>query len=94
MGFNKLLGKMGWEQVGNESGVTFKHIRDNIDRRQLMWFGHMVRMSDERKVEQTWSTSSDYKRKRGRPAKTWNNEVEKVLKKKNLTWRKAKNRKA
>lgn len=58
-----------------------------IERQQLKWFGHMVRMGQERQVKTIWQTRTARKRSRGRPRKKWDDKVAETLKEKGLTWR-------
>ena len=67
------------EELQIESAAEF------IERRQLSWWGHMNRMKECRQVKQVLEA-----RKRGRPRKTWNKSVEKILISKGITWNEAK----
>ncbi|KAJ4442746.1 hypothetical protein ANN_04337 [Periplaneta americana] len=40
---------------------------EQIERKQLNWFGHLVRMVDERKVKEVFESRGEGKRRRGRP---------------------------
>lgn len=62
---------------------------ERLEGMQLRWFGHMVRMKDSRKAKSVWKMGSDGKRSRGRPVKTWNDEIGGVLAKKNMNWKQA-----
>lgn len=47
-----------------------------------------ISQNNEGEVKQMQGVGSDYKGKRGRPTKTWNNEIGQVLQNRNLCWRK------
>ncbi|CAH0563022.1 unnamed protein product [Brassicogethes aeneus] len=42
-------------------------ILDSIEKQQLKWFGHMVRMEEDRHAKRIWQTKTIQKRPRGRP---------------------------
>jgi hypothetical protein len=44
---------------------------DGIERRKLRWYGHLVRMEEDRKPRQILETRIEGKRGRGRPRKVW-----------------------
>jgi hypothetical protein len=51
------------EQLKQESLI------DGIDRRNLRWYGHLVRMAEDRKPTQILEARIEDKRERGRPRK-------------------------
>lgn len=69
--------------------LNVKPILETLEENQLKWFGHMVRMTDERQVKRIWEARIQTNRTRGRPRETWNEAVSKVIKKRGLTWREA-----
>lgn len=50
-----------------------------IERNQLRWFGHMTRMDETRPVKQIWETKRQGRRSRGRPQRTWDQEMAYIL---------------
>lgn len=62
---------------------------ERLEGMRLRWFGHMVRMKDNRKVKSVWKMGNDGKRNRGRPTKSWNDEIGGILAKKNMKWKQA-----
>lgn len=70
--------------------LKVKGVLDKIETQQLRWFGHIVRMDENRTAKVIWEMATGGKRKRGRPRKTWNNEIAKTLMKKGLNWTQAK----
>jgi hypothetical protein len=54
-----------------------------MENNTLKWYGHVLRMEDNRwpKRIMTWSLEG----RRGRPEMRWEREVERVMKQKNLT---------
>ena len=49
-----------------------------IEDRQLKWFGHLARLSNEIPVKQTWEARRHEKRMRGRPRKTWDDNIKEI----------------
>lgn len=70
--------------------LEVKPIQDDIHRRQLRWFGHLIRMGEERTVKKIWQSRTQLRRPRGRPKKTWDAQIDELLKGKGLTWNEAK----
>ena len=66
-----------------------KPVLEFIEKRQLSWWGHLVRMDDKRPVKEIWSVREAEKRRRGRPREEWNGTVEKILRKKGTTLQEA-----
>jgi len=68
-------------------------IVEEIQRRQLIWYGHVERIEDTRTPKQILKWTPTEKRKRGKPTATWTGGVEKarLVKQKRLE---ARNRKA
>ncbi|KAK4880498.1 hypothetical protein RN001_008644 [Aquatica leii] len=50
-------------------------VLDKIEEQQLKWFGHLCRVNEERPVKNIWEAKTIGKRTRGRPRKTWNDEI-------------------
>ena len=72
-------------------GVT-ETILDRMENNMLKWYGHVVRMEDNRwpKRITTWCTEG--RQRRGRPEAKWHKEIERVMKQKILTFDDARNR--
>lgn len=43
---------------------------EKLEWKQLLWFGHIVRMNYGRMVKKIWKVARDKKMRRGRPTKT------------------------
>lgn len=52
-----------------------ENIIDRMERRQLQWFGHVQRMSDERWPKKVLNWSPPGRRKRGRPRYMWRGRI-------------------
>jgi hypothetical protein len=52
-----------------------KSIIDRIKNKGLKWFGHVLRMEEERWPKQLYHWKPPGKRKRGRPRKSWREEM-------------------
>lgn len=80
------MDKISSKTIRESLGV--EEIEERIRKRQLSWWGHMVRMADEKIVKQVWEVKAR-KRGRGRPRGTWDDEVRKILKGRNSDWKEA-----
>jgi hypothetical protein len=48
-----------------------KTIIDRVEERQLLWYGHLQRMSEERWPKKIWEWTPQGRMRRGRPGRTW-----------------------
>lgn len=81
------------DRIRNDSvreELEIEPIHNAIEKQKLKWFGHICRMSDNRQVKRIWEAGVHRHKSRGRPKKTWNDEVAAILKKKGRTWAEAK----
>ncbi|KAJ3655554.1 hypothetical protein Zmor_014678 [Zophobas morio] len=67
-----------------------KKLMDAIENKQLSWWGHVQRMNADRAAKQVWQAKVQGRRSRGRPQETWNNTIQKSLRKRGKTWIEAK----
>jgi hypothetical protein len=51
---------------------------EQIKKRHLQWYGHVMRMAEERKPRQILGARPIGKRGRGRPRKTWEDVIEEL----------------
>lgn len=72
------------EEIRNRLGA--EQLQRKIERHQLRWFGHLVRMNGTRRVKVLWEMGTDRRRTRGRARNSWNGEVAKALEKKGSNW--------
>ena len=61
-----------------------------IENQRLKWFGYLIRMSEQRPTKRVWEPRIISNRKRDRPKLTWNDEMAKILRKRNQEWDRAK----
>ena len=59
-------------------------IIDEIERRQLTWFGHVKRLEDDRWPRKILEWIPPVRRKRGRPWKSWRDDVAEAMVARNL----------
>ncbi|XP_030754170.1 uncharacterized protein LOC115880964 [Sitophilus oryzae] len=59
-------------------------ILNKIEQCQLRWYGDLIRMNDI-PVKGVWEAKMQGKRPRGRPSKTWNDTIEKIVQNRGLT---------
>ncbi|XP_031358768.1 uncharacterized protein LOC116182371 [Photinus pyralis] len=80
------------DRIRNEAvreELEIESIIDMTEKQKLKWFGHICRMDNDRQVKRIWESGVQKKRTRGRPKKTWNDEVAAILKRKGRTWAEA-----
>lgn len=61
-----------------------------VARNKLKWFGHINRMEEGRPVKKVWQARPQKARLRGRPRKTWDDDVGNIFNAKGVTWNDAK----
>ena len=89
MDFWSLAGRIRRERVTNEKIreiMDVKHsLVDDIKTKQLIWYGHVQRMSQERLPKQILEWSPRERRKRERPRKSWRKGINKEMERRELT---------
>jgi hypothetical protein len=92
----RVIGKTRRDKIRNEMirmNLGTQQLQNKIEEAQLRWFGHLKRMDEERLTKQVWEARTEglgMKRPRGRPRRTWNDNMQELLTKKNITWKEAK----
>ncbi len=66
------------EEVRRRAGVVRK-MSERVDQRVLGWYGHMVRMNEERLTNRVWKAEVRGARLRGRPERGWMEGVGRAL---------------
>ena len=69
--------------------LEVEHILDRIEQQQLKWYGHLNRMGDSRQVKRIWEARTYGRSQVGRPQKKWNDEITKILSKRDISWNEA-----
>ncbi|XP_030759846.1 uncharacterized protein LOC115885173 [Sitophilus oryzae] len=54
-------------------------IIDRVEIRGLKWFGHLLRMPEDRWPKRLFQWSPPQRRKRGRPRRSWNNTIRQAM---------------
>ena len=67
-------------------------ILDRIQRRQLKWYGHLLRMEDSRWPKKIYQWKLHGRRRRGRPQLSWKNQVKDFMKSRGMEEDMAENR--
>ena len=57
---------------------------NKIEKGQLRWLGHLMRMNENRIAKKRWNWAPNGRRSRGRPRKRWKDGVEEILEKHNM----------
>ena len=91
----KRIDKIRNEHIRNS--LQLESIQNTIEKKQLSWYGHLTRMPDNRQTKIIWNARIKKGKTRGRPIKTWENNIEEILNRNNISLqeagRKAKDRK-
>ena len=85
----KIKSKTKRDRIRNE--VFYRHLQIEpitvtIQQNQLRWLGHMERMNENRLAKKVFKAKGFGKRKRGRPRKTWTEEVQHALISRGVEW--------
>jgi hypothetical protein len=60
-----------WRNNRIREALNQEPILNYIDRRSILWYGHVVRIQDYRKPKQAMEANKEKKRDKGRPRKAW-----------------------
>ena len=85
----RVLGKTRRDRIRNDvirNELEVKPIIQKIEEQQLKWLGHLTRMNNNRPTKQVWEAKPQKAKKRGRPKKTWNDEIANILKSRGTSW--------
>ena len=58
-------------------------ILDRIQRRQLKWYGYLLRMEDSRRIKKIYQWTPHGRRRRG-PQQSWRNQVTDFMRSRNM----------
>lgn len=67
------------EELGVESVLSA------IEKAQLRWYGHLLRMKEDRPTRNIWEAKMQGRRVKGRPMKTWDKNIEDLLRERGVT---------
>ena len=67
-------------------------ILDRIQRRQLKWYGHLLRMEDSRRPKKIYQWTPHGRIRRGRPQLSWRNQMTDFIKSRGMEEDMAENR--
>jgi hypothetical protein len=56
-----------------------KTIIDRVEEKQLVWYGHLQRMSEERWSKKIWEWTPHGRRRRGRSRRTWSSNIKEAM---------------
>src|SRR6185436_3686710 len=80
------------DRIRNEeirTRLEIENIQNTIAKKQLAWYGHLVRMAEDSQTKLIWNSRTGKKNSRGRPQKTWENNVQEILNRNNISWQEA-----
>ena len=66
------------------NSLQLEPLSSHIERNQLRWYGHMVRMSENRLPGKVCECKPAGRRGKGRPRSTWNDTVTAALEERNM----------
>jgi hypothetical protein len=84
----RFIGKTRRDKIQNQEirmTLGTQPLQNKIEQAQLRWFGQLNRMYEGRLIKQVWEARTEglgKKRPRGRPRRTWNNNIQELLTKK------------
>ena len=59
-------------------------ILDRVQKRQLKWYAHLLRMEDSRWPKKIYQWTTHGRRRRGKPQQSWRNQVTDFMKSRNM----------
>ena len=59
-------------------------VLDRIQRKQLKWYGHLLKMDDSRWPKKIYQWIPHGRRRRGRPQQSWKNQVMEFMRSRNM----------
>lgn len=71
------------EEIRNRMGIQ-KDAVSRIEEKQLSWYGHVRRSSDNGWIKKITEWSPMGRRKRGRPKRSWRDDVDEAMEKRGL----------
>jgi hypothetical protein len=92
----RVIGKTRRDKIRNEMirmNLGTQPLQNKMEQAQLRCCGHLNRMDEERLTKQVWEAKTEglgMKRPRGRPRRTWNDNIQELLTENNITWKEAK----
>jgi hypothetical protein len=78
----RVIGKTRRDKIRNEMirmNLGIQPLHNKMEQAQLRWFGHLNRMDEEKLTKQVWEARTEelgMKRPRGRPRRTWNDNIQ------------------
>ncbi|KAJ8946257.1 hypothetical protein NQ318_004626 [Aromia moschata] len=84
----KVLGITRKDKIRNadiREQLQVQSVLSRIESRQLGWFGHLIRMNNDRPVKKVWEAKRQIKRRKGRPPKTWDQGIARILESRGIT---------
>ena len=70
-----------WDKIRNETirqALNVESILTIIERTQLRWYGHVLRMEDSRDIKRMYNWKPTQKRPPGRPRKRWEDQIKEI----------------
>lgn len=85
----RVVGKTRRDRVRNQTireSLNVEPLLDWVQRAQLKWFGHVMRMDDARYPKRSMEAQVEGRRPRGRRRVTWKDNISSLVQKRGMTW--------
>ena len=82
--YRRIMGKTGRDRIKNgkiRERLKHESVDKILQKRQLKWFGHVVRMDETRKPRQIMEARTEGRRGRDRPRKVYMDKMEDIARK-------------
>ena len=79
-----LLDRIPSDSILSRLGIQ-KTVIDCVEKSNLRWFGHVVRREDSNPIQEAYFLEVPGKRRKGRPRKTWIEDVKEEMRRRGLT---------
>ena len=79
-----ILGVTRWDRYRNvyiRERLNVRPVNEIIEKGQLRWFGHVLRMADERDVKRIYNWRPETRRPVGRPRNDWKRTIKQIVEK-------------
>jgi uncharacterized protein YukE len=85
----RIEGKTRKDKIRNQifrENLNIVPVETTIEQGQLRWLGHVIRRDENRLIKQIFEAKEMGKKKRGRPRRTWKEEVRTAAEKRGVGW--------
>ena len=69
--------------------VRVPSILIEVEKRKMRWFGHIIRMDEQKPARMVWRTRAQGRNGRGRPRRKWDDGMVDILRRREVGWNEA-----